>query len=222
MRSRQPCPRPPRRSRSHGEGREAGASRESGPQTWGLVSRRPGSTASLSPHAGWLAEALPTGTSQLAPRGLGPASFPVWSPWLAAGADSHSEGRLCHPSPLRPPTPAAVWAELGRPASPPTRPGPAPRLPWHSRWRRGRPHRPSDRGLTPRVHPGCPHTPHPGSGRSWQLTHKQGHLLWGRLRGQVGHLLGRRNCAGKTGKERGDRPAPSRAARTGSCPLSWC
>ena len=176
MRSRQPCPWPPRRSRSHSEGREAGASRGSGPQTRGLVSRRPGSTASLSLHAGRLAEALPTDTSQLAPRGLGPTSFPAWSPWLAAGADGHSEAWLCHPCRLQPPTPAAVGADLGRPASPPPC-RPAPRLPWHSRWRRGRPHRPSDPGLTPRVHPGCPHTPHPGSGRSQQLTLEleQGH-----------------------------------------------
>ena len=107
------------------------------------------------------------------------------------------------------PHPSCSRSRPGQARAPPP-PGPAPRLPWHSMWRRGRPHRPGDPGLTPRVHPGRPHTPHLGSGRSQQLTLQleQGHLLWGRLRGQVGHLLGRRNCAGRTGKEQRARSPP--------------
>ena len=86
--------------------------------------------AALPPLVGPWAEALPTGTSQLAPRGSGPASLPAWSPWLAAGVDGHSEARLCrpcHPHSLSPELRLRSRPGQGRVTAL------APHLPWHSK-----------------------------------------------------------------------------------------
>ena len=194
------------------KGEEAGASWGSGPQTQGLVSRRPAQHCLPVASRPRFRLSWDRGRRPFlqAPHSWPPgARGPPASPRGARGSQQErmvtlKRGCAVPATHTSCPLSCGFGADLGKAVSPPW-----PRTcPGTQRWRHRRPQHPSDPGLTPRVHPGCPHTPQQREGASSAHSSLSRATYSGDDSGVRLDISSGVGTAHETGRERGDRPAP--------------